>query len=131
MHVIAGKAICAEEALTEDYTSYINQVVKNANAMANHFIELGYDVVSNGTDNHMFLLDFSRTHPNLTGKRVQEELDQIGITLNKNCVPNEARSPREASGVRIGSAAMTTKGWVENDFIQCANAIDAVIRGMI
>lgn len=131
MHVIAGKAICAEEALTDEYVDYIHQVVKNANAMANRFIELGYDIVSNGTDNHMFLLDFSKTHPNLTGKRVQEELDKVGITLNKNCVPNETRSPREASGVRIGSAAMTTKGWIENDFIQCANVIDTVIRGMI
>ena len=131
MHVIAGKAICAEEALTDEYAEYISQVVKNAESMAQKFIKLGYDVVSSGTDNHMFLLDFSRTHPNLTGKKVQDELDKIGITLNKNCVPNEQRSPRETSGVRIGTPAMTTKGWKEEDFINCAQIIDAAIRGMV
>lgn len=130
MHVIAGKAICAEEACSEEFSEYIKQVVKNANAMAEAFLHLGYEVVSNGTDNHMFLLDFSNTHPTLTGAKVQEELDKIGITLNKNCVPNEQRSPKETSGVRIGTPAMTTKGWKEKDFIRCANIINSVIKQM-
>ena len=131
MHVIAGKAVCAEEALTNDYKNYIAQVVKNSAAMAKEFMKLGYDVVSSGTHNHMFLVDFSHTHPNLTGKKVQDELDKIGITLNKNCVPNETRSPKETSGVRIGTPAMTTKGWKEEDFIRCAHIIDATIKGMV
>lgn len=127
-HVIAGKAICAEEALTDDYKSYIHQVVKNAAAMANEFIKMGYDVVTGGTDNHMFLLDFSKTHPNITGKMVQEACDNAGITLNKNCVPNEKRSPMQTSGVRIGTPAMTTKGYKEEDFIRVAHDIDEIIK---
>ena len=128
MHVIAGKAICAEEACTQKFAEYIEQVVKNAKAMADTFNNLGYKVISGGTDNHMFLLDFSTTHPSLTGAKVQEELDKIGITLNKNCVPNERRSPKETSGVRIGTPAMTSKGWKEQDFINCAHTIDTVIN---
>lgn len=127
-HVIAGKAICAEEALTDEYKSYIHQVVKNAAAMANEFTKMGYDVVTGGTDNHMFLLDFSKTHPNITGKMVQEACDNAGITLNKNCVPNEKRSPMQTSGVRIGTPAMTTKGYKEEDFIRVAHDIDEIIK---
>lgn len=127
-HVIAGKAICAEEALTDDYKSYIHQVVKNARTMAEEFTKMGYDVVTGGTDNHMFLLDFSKTHPNITGKMVQEACDNHGITLNKNCVPNEQRSPVQTSGVRIGTPAMTTKGYKEEDFIAVAHDIDAIIK---
>lgn len=130
MHVIAGKAICAEEACSPEYERYVGQVVKNARVMAEAFIKMGYDVVSGGTDNHMFLLDFSKTHPHLTGKQVQDELDKVGITLNKNCVPNEQRSPKETSGVRIGTPAMTTKGWRATDFVDCARKIDSIIRGM-
>ena len=127
-HVIAGKAICAEEALTDEYKSYIHQVVKNAAAMANEFTRMGYEVVTGGTDNHMFLLDFSKTHPNITGKMVQEACDNSGITLNKNCVPNEKRSPMQTSGVRIGTPAMTTKGYKEEDFIRIAHYIDEIIK---
>ena len=127
-HVIAGKAICAEEALTDEYKSYIHQVVKNAAAMANEFTKMGYEVVTGGTDNHMFLLDFSKTHPNITGKMVQEACDNHGITLNKNCVPNEQRSPMQTSGVRIGTPAMTTKGYKEEDFIRVAHYIDEIIK---
>ena len=96
--------------------------------MAAEFIALGYDVVSGGTDNHMFVVDFSRTHPYLTGKTVQDTLDGYGITLNKNCVPGEKRNPTQTSGVRIGTPAMTTKGWKEEDFILCARKIDGLIR---
>ena len=126
-HVIAGKAIAAEEACTPEYKEYIHQVVRNCKAMCNKFIELGYDITTGGTDNHLFLLDFSKTHPNLTGKMVQDELDKHHITLNKNCVPNEKRSPVQASGVRIGTAAMTTKGHKEQYFIDKAVEIDNII----
>ena len=127
-HVIAGKAVTAEEALTEEYREYIHQVVRNCKAMCGEFLRLGYRVVTGGTDNHLFLLDLTDT--GLTGKAVQDELDLHGITLNKNCVPNETRSPQLTSGVRIGTAAMTTKGFLEEDFIRVANQIDAVIREM-
>ena len=126
-HVIAGKAIAAEEACTPEYKEYIHQVVRNSKAMCDKFIELGYDITTGGTDNHLFLLDFSKTHPNLTGKMVQDELDKHHITLNKNCVPNEKRSPVQASGVRIGTAAMTTKGYKEQYFIDKAVEIDNII----
>lgn len=127
-HIIAGKAVCAEEALTDEYKSYIHQVVKNAKAMADEFTKMGYNVVTGGTDNHMFLLDFSKTHPNITGKMVQEACDEHGITLNKNCVPNEQRSPVQTSGVRIGTPAMTTKDFKEEDFIRIAHDIDKIIK---
>ena len=126
-HVIAGKAIAAEEACTPEYKEYIHQVVRNSKAMCNKFIELGYDITTGGTDNHLFLLDFSKTHPNLTGKMVQDELDKRHITLNKNCIPNDKRSPMQASGVRIGTAAMTTKGYKEQYFIDKAVEIDNII----
>ena len=126
-HVIAGKAIAAEEACTPEYKEYIHQVVRNSKAMCDKFIELGYDITTGGTDNHLFLLDFSKTHPNLTGKMVQDELDKHHITLNKNCVPNEKRSPVQSSGVRIGTAAMTTKGYKEQYFIDKAVEIDNII----
>lgn len=128
MHIIAAKAICAEEAMTDEYKEYIKNVVKNCKTMAEEFINLGYDVVTGGTDNHLFLLDFSRTHPNLTGKMVQDELDKYKITVNKNCVPNEKRSPAQTSGIRIGTAAMTTKGWDETNFIDCAYWINDIIN---
>lgn len=129
-HIIAAKAICAEEALMSEYHEYIHNVVKNCKAMADEFIKMGYDVITGGTANHLFLIDLSKTHPNLSGKMVQDELDKHNITLNKNCVPNEKRSPMQASGLRIGTAAMTTKGWREEDFINCAHQIDEIIKNM-
>ena len=127
-HVIAGKAVTAEEASTEDFREYIHAVVRNCRAMCDEFISMGYKVVTGGTDNHLFLLDLTDT--GLTGKAVQDELDRHGITLNKNCVPNETRSPQQTSGVRIGTAAMTTKGYTEQDFIAVARQIDRIIRVM-
>ena len=129
-HVVAAKAIAAEEACTEEYRKYIFDVVKNCKAMCDEFVRLGYDVVTGGTDNHLFLLDLSRTHPELTGKAVQDELDRHGITLNKNCVPNEKRSPVQTSGVRIGTAAETTKGKTAEDFVEIAREIDRIISAM-
>ena len=127
-HVIAGKAVAAEEACTEEYREYIHAVVRNCRAMCGEFLRMGYDVVTGGTDNHLFLLDLTKT--GLTGKAVQDELDRHGITLNKNCVPHETRSPQQTSGVRIGTAAITTKGYKEADFIAVARRIDAVLREM-
>lgn len=127
-HVIAGKAVTAEDASTEEFREYIHAVVRNCKAMCDEFISMGYKVVTGGTDNHLFLLDLTDT--GLTGKAVQDELDRHGITLNKNCVPNESRSPQQTSGVRIGTAAMTTKGYTEQDFIAVARQIDRIIRDM-
>lgn len=129
LHIIAGKAVTADEACTEEFKEYIHQVVKNSKAMCDEFIKLGYDVVTGGTDNHLFLLDLTKL--GLTGKDVQNELDKHNITLNKNCVPNEMRSPQQTSGVRIGTAAMTTKGYKENDFVNVARRIDEIIKNMI
>lgn len=129
MHVIAAKAVCADEALMPEYTNYIRNVVYNSKVMAAEFKRMGYEVVTGGTDNHLFLLDFSRTHPDLTGLDVQTMLDYYKITLNKNCVPGEQRSPKLTSGVRIGTAPMTTKGWNAQQFINCAHYIDEIISG--
>ena len=127
-HVIAGKAVAAEEACTEKFKNYIHDVVGNCKAMCDEFISMGYKIVTGGTDNHLFLVDLTAT--GLTGKEVQDELDKHHITLNKNCVPTETRSPQQASGVRIGTAAMTTKGYKKDDFIKVAHDIDKVIKEM-
>ena len=128
-HVIAGKAVAAEEALTPAFRAYARSVVANYRAMAAEFMAMGYRVVTGGTDNHLFLLDLTDT--GLTGKEVQEELDRCGITLNKNCIPGDRRSPFQTSGVRIGTAAMTTRGYTAEDFCRIARRIDEVIRGMM
>lgn len=130
-HVIAAKAVCAEEALRPEFKSYIHQVIKNSKAMAQEFVNMGYDVITGGTDNHLFLIDLSRTHPQVSGKMVQDGLDLYGITLNKNCIPGEQRSPMEASGLRIGTAAMTTRGYTEMNFIGIAHRIDSVIQKLV
>lgn len=128
-HVIAGKAVAAEEALTPAFRAYARSVVANCRAMAAELMAMGYRVVTGGTDNHLFLLDLTDT--GLTGKEVQEELDRCGITLNKNCIPGDRRSPFQTSGVRIGTAAMTTRGYTAEDFCRIARRIDEVIRGMM
>lgn len=124
-HIIAGKAVCAEEALQPEYKEYVHQVVKNCKALSDEFIKLGYNVVTGGTDNHLILLDLSGEP--FSGRVLQEECDKIGITLNKNCVPCEKRSPRETSGVRIGTAPMTTRGYKEEDFVKVVHRIDELI----
>jgi glycine hydroxymethyltransferase len=96
--------------------------------MADIFASRGFDVVTDGTDNHLFLINLSKTHPDVSGREVQDALDRIGITLNKNCVPGEKRSPREASGIRIGTAAMTTKGYTAEEFVNVAHIICDVIN---
>lgn len=129
-NVIAAKAICAAEALESDYAVYISNVLANAKAMANEFAKMGYKIVSDGTDNHMFVLDLSR-YPQISGNDVQKELEKFHITVNKNCIPGDTKSPKETSGVRIGTPAMTTKGFSRDDFITTAQSIDTIIRGML
>lgn len=128
-HIIAGKAICAEEALRPEYKEYAHKVVSNCAAFCDEFLKLGYNVVTGGTENHLFLLDLSEFP--FSGKDLQDRLDEVGITLNKNCVPNEKRSPKETSGVRIGTAPMTTRGYDEEDFRNVARKIDAVVKEMV
>lgn len=124
-HIIAAKAVAAEECLLPSYKEYIHQVVLNSKAMCEEFKKMGYNVITGGTDNHLFLLDL--THKGITGIECQEMLDEHHITLNKNCIPQETRSPKIASGVRIGTPAMTTKGYKEKDFIEVAHKIDKYI----
>lgn len=128
MNVIAAKAVCAEEAQTPEFARYIHQVVFNAREMAEEFIRLGYKVVTGGTDNHMFLLDLSKTHPHITGKMAQDKLDEYLITVNKNMVPGDQRKPSETSGIRIGTSAMTTRNWTCRQFIACARSIDLILK---
>ena len=125
-HVIAAKAVCAEEALRPEFKDYAKKVVENCAALADEFLKLGYKIVTGGTDNHLILLDLS-DEP-FSGKQLQERCDANGITLNKNCVPNEKRSPMQASGVRIGTAAMTTRGYEAEDFRKVVRRIDAIIK---
>lgn len=125
-NVIAAKAVCAEEALQPQFRQYTQEVVRCSKAMARRFEQLGYKIITGGTDNHMFLLDL--TSKNVTGRQVQEELDKHNINVNKNCIPGEKLSPREASGIRIGTPAMVTRGWHEQDFINAANTIDEIIK---
>lgn len=126
MHVIAAKAQCFYEALKPEFTTYIENVLKNIRAMSEEFQKLGYKVVSNGTDNHLILLDV-KTSRGLTGKEAEELLDKVHITVNKNTIPNETEKATIASGIRIGSPAMTTRGLNEDDFRQIARLIDKAL----
>jgi glycine hydroxymethyltransferase len=126
MHVIAAKAVAFGEALQPAFVTYQKQVVANAKALAGRFLELGYDLVSGGTDNHLMLIDLRNM--GVTGKQAEEALGRAEITLNKNMVPFDTQSPFVTSGIRIGTPAMTTRGFTESDFVQVADLIDAVIR---
>lgn len=125
-HIIAGKAVCAEEAMKPEFKEYQHQVRLNCAAFADEFVKMGYNVVTGGTDNHVFLLDLSDHE--FTGKDLQIACDEKGITLNKNCVPNEKRSPMQTSGVRIGTAPMTSRGYNEDDFRNVAHRIDEIVK---
>lgn len=128
-HIIAGKAVCAEEALQPSFKEYAKKVVDNCKVFCDEFLKMGYKVVTGGTDNHLFLLDLSDLP--FSGRQLQERCDENGITLNKNCVPNEKRSPKETSGVRIGTAPMTTRGFEGEDFIEVAHRIDKIIKELV
>ena len=127
MHVIAAKAQCFYEALQPDFKKYQQQVIKNIKALSDEFIKMGYHVVSGGTDNHLILLDV-KSSVGVTGKEAETVLDSIHITVNKNTIPNETEKPMVTSGIRIGSPAMTSRGLVENDFIEIAHIIDEALR---
>ncbi len=126
MHVIAAKAICLKEALSPEFKTYQQQVVKNAAALAKGLTERGVRLVSGGTDNHLMLVDLGSE--GRTGKEVEELLDRANITVNKNTVPNETRSPFVTSGIRIGTAAVTTRGLVEADMEVIAQCIADIIE---
>ena len=119
MHIIAAKAVCFKEALEPSFKTYMEQVVKNAHVLAEALESYGFKLVSNGTDNHLILVDL--TNKDITGKDAEILLDSIGITLNKNTVPNETRSPFVTSGVRIGTPAITTRGFKEEEMKEIAS----------
>lgn len=121
MHVIAGKAVCFKEALSDDFKDYGKQVVKNAEALAEALIKEGFDIVSGGTDNHLMLVDLKKY--DLTGKEAEKVLDSVHITCNKNTVPNDPKSPFVTSGFRLGTPAVTTRGLKEEDMAAIAKAI--------
>ena len=125
-HVIAGKAVCFGEALKEDFRTYQHQIILNAKAMEKTFREEGVRMVSGGTDNHLLLLDFTGTE--MTGKQMENLLENANITVNKNTVPNETRSPFVTSGIRVGTPAATSRGLKEAEFTKVAHWIAQVLR---
>lgn len=128
MNVIAAKAACAEEVLEPEFIDYIDEVMYNAKVMAERFMSHGYNVITGGTDNHMFLVDLRGT--GLTGIDVQNELEKNNITLNKNAIPNDPLPPNKTSGIRIGTPAMTTRGWKAHNFCWCADNICKILDEM-
>jgi len=126
MHIIAAKAVCFKEAQDESFKAYQSQIVKNAAAMAKRFLERGMKLVSGGTDNHLMLLDLSDL--DITGKALEKMLDEAHITVNKNTVPGEKRSPFITSGIRIGTPAVTTRGMKEAEMIEIADMISDIIE---
>lgn len=125
MHVIAAKAVCFKECLTDEYKTYQKQIVKNAAALCKALQERGFKIVSDGTDNHLMLVDLQNL--GLTGKEVEKLLDSVNITCNKNTVPNDPKSPFVTSGIRLGTPAITSRGVVESDMIIIADAIKAAV----
>ena len=124
-HIIAGKAIALKEALEPSFKDYAKQVVKNAQALANALMDEGMDIVGSGTDNHLMTLDLRKF--NKTGKDIANVLEKVGITANKNTVPNDPQSPFVTSGVRLGSAAVTTRGFTEEDMVEVGKIIASAV----
>ncbi|PLX03709.1 MAG: serine hydroxymethyltransferase [Marinilabiliales bacterium] len=129
-HIIAAKAVAFGEALTDEYFEYILQVKKNANVMSQAFIDRGYKVISGGTDNHLMLIDLRGKFPEITGKVVENTLVKADITINKNMVPFDSRSPFQTSGLRVGTPAITTRGLKENHMEPIVELIDEVISNI-
>lgn len=125
MHVIAGKAVCFKEALSQEYKDYMHRVVENAATLAEALQERGFEIVSGGTDNHLMLVNLVPL--GLTGKEVEKLLDEVHITVNKNTVPNDPMSPFVTSGIRVGTPAVTTRGAVKEDMYTIADAFKAAI----
>ena len=126
MHVIAGKAVCFGEALTPEFKAYQEQIVKNADALAGSLIAEGINLVSMGTDNHLMLLDLRGT--GVTGKELEHRLDEVNITANKNAIPNDPEKPFVTSGVRLGTPAATTRGLLEEDFVEIGKVIALCVK---
>ncbi len=129
-HVIASKAVAFGEALTDSYLNYAIQMQKNAKVMANAFMDMGYKVISDGTDNHSMLIDLRTKFPDITGKIVENTLVQADITINKNMVPFDSRSPFQTSGLRVGTPAITTRGMKEEHMRPIVEMIDKVISNV-
>ena len=127
MHVIAGKAVCLGEALKPEFKAYQQQVVKNAAALADCLMGYGFDLVSGGTDNHLMLVDLRKFH--ITGKELEHKLDEVRITANKNAIPNDPEKPFVTSGVRLGSPAVTSRGFVEEDMRIVGECIYETAKG--
>jgi len=125
MHVIAAKAVAFKEALEGNFKKYAEQIIKNAKALSNKLTTHGFKIISGGTDNHLMLIDLR--NKNMTGKAAQEMLDLVGITVNKNAVPFDDKSPLITSGIRIGTPALTTRGMTEKDMEKIADMINDVI----
>ncbi len=125
MHIIAAKAVCFGEALKPEFKTYQEQVVKNARALAEAMTEEGFNLVSGGTDNHLMLVDLQNM--GITGKELQNRLDEVYITVNKNAVPNDPASPFVTSGIRIGTPAVTTRGLKEEDMKTIARLIKLTV----
>ncbi len=129
-HVIAAKAVAFGEALSDEFKVYQKQVLKNATVMAKAFMENGYKVISGGTDNHSMLIDLRTKFPAITGKEAEKALELADITINKNMVPFDSRSPFQTSGLRVGTPAVTTRGLKENDMLKIVSLIDKVISNI-
>jgi glycine hydroxymethyltransferase len=127
-HIIAAKAIAFGELLSDDFTEYAKQIQKNAQAMAKAFVDRGYNIISNGTDNHLMLIDLR--NKNLTGKKAQETLDKAHITVNKNAVPFDDKSPFVTSGIRVGVPAITTRGMKEQHMETVVSLLDKVLMNI-
>jgi glycine hydroxymethyltransferase len=127
-HIIASKAVAFGELLTDEFTQYAKQIQVNAQAMAKAFVNRGYNIISRGTDNHLMLIDLR--NKDITGKKAQETLDKAHITLNKNAVPFDDKSPFVTSGIRIGVPAITTRGMKENDMETVVELVDRVLMNL-
>lgn len=128
MHIIAAKAVAFKEALQPEFKTYQQQVIKNAKALADEMVKLGYHVISNGTDNHLMLIDVYSTS-NISGKEAEKLLGEVNITCNKNSIPNDTLPPLVSSGIRLGTPAMTTRGFKEEEFKKVAHLIDDTLKG--
>ena len=122
MHIIGAKAQCFYEALQPSFKTYIKNVVENAKTLSDTLSKKGIRVISNGTDNHLILIDV-KSKFNITGKKAEKALDKIHITVNKNTIPNDTESPMKTSGLRLGTPAMTTRGFTKEDFVKVGNII--------
>ena len=126
LHIIAAKAVCFGEGLTDEFKSYQTQLLKNSQAFAEALLKEGFDLVSGGTDNHLALIDLRPM--NITGKDMEAHLDEVGITVNKNAIPDDPQKPSITSGIRVGTAAVTSRGFVEEDMVEIAHLMALVAK---